>query len=209
MNTWKCYLIFLIIILINMNFVQNQIFQSIMTIQNIGTDFIPANPIELLATYTGLSTVMSCFNKCNLNPSCRTFVSDNNWPFTCRLYQGSINTGTITTFSISSSTLQVGGLQYDTSLYIKYNQVCNPSLPLSDRYLICNKQSVWTCPTSTFWNGYICVNQVYYQAFCNMNEMCREDINLICSLSCQKCLCRSTTIWNGTTCGKSINFFFF
>lgn len=133
-----------------------------MTLQDISTDFIPANPIELIETCTGLSTIMSCFTKCNINPNCRTFVSDTKWPYACRLYQGLIDIGTIN--ASLSSTSQVGGLRYDALLYEKYNQACDVELPPFGRYLICNNQS-WGCPTATYWNGFMCVNQVYLSSF--------------------------------------------
>jgi hypothetical protein len=199
MNEWKwCFILPLWWIII-ISFVRSQTFQSIMTLQEIGTDFIPANPIELITNYTNLPTLISCFNKCNMNPFCRTFVSDNTSPFVCRLYQGSIETGTI--IASLSSTSQVGGVHYDASLYTSYNQICNPNIPPFDRYLTCNNRS-WDCPTGTYWNGSMCVNQIYYQTSCNMNKVCREDIGLTCSSSCNKCLCQSTTIWNSTSCGK-------
>jgi len=198
MSEWKWYFL-LLSLWITIGVVQSQIFQSRMKFQETGTDFIPANPVELIATYTGISTIMSCFNKCNTNPLCRTVVSDSTCPSVCRLYQGSIDTGTI--IASLSSTSRVGGLRYDTSLYTSYNQVCDPNSPSFNRYLICNNR-VWDCPIGTYWNGVICVNQVYYQASCDTNKVCREDISLTCSSSCHKCLCESTTIWNSTSCGQ-------
>ena len=190
---------FLLTLLININFVSSQTFQSMIILQDFGTDFIPANPVELIVTYTDLPTLISCHNKCNFNPFCRTFVSDITWPFGCRLYQGSIDTGTI--IVSSSPTSRVAGLQYDASFYGVYNQLCDPNIPPFDRYLICIDKS-WHCPTATYWNGFMCINQVYYQDSCTTNEMCREDIGLTCSLSCNICLCNSSAVWNSTSCGK-------
>jgi hypothetical protein len=189
----------LLTLLINVAFVQNQTYQSIVTLEDIGTDFITANPVELIAIYSDVPTLISCYNKCNLNLLCRTLVSDITWPFICRLYEGSIDTGTI---NVSfSSTSRVGALYYSGSLYGHYNEVCDPNLPPFDRYLTC-RNGCWDCPVGTYWNGSMCINQIYYESSCNTNNMCREDIGLICSSSCNNCLCNSTSIWNSTSCGK-------
>ncbi len=185
---------FLLILLITTNTIENEIFQSLMTLEQIGTDFIPTNPVELIAVYTDQSNLISCYKMCNMNPNCRTFAIDN----VCRLYQGSIDTGTI--MVSSSLTSQVAGLRNDPSFYVNYNQICNPnSLPF-DRYLICT-DGYLDCPTDTYWNGEMCLNQVYYGNSCNSNEMCRGDIGLICS-SCNTCFCEVTAIWNDTLCSK-------
>lgn len=55
---------------------------------------------------------------------------------------------------------------------------------------------------ATYWNGSMCINQVYDQSFCDKNRMCREDIGLICSSLCNKCVQYSTVFWNSTSCGK-------
>jgi hypothetical protein len=185
--------------LININVGRSQIFQSIMILQGTGTDFIPANPIELITTYTDLPTLISCYIKCNMDPLCRTFVSNITWPFVCRLYQGSIDTGTVV--ATYSPTSQVAGLRYDASLYGVYNQGCDLNLPPLDRYLICINGS-WNCPTGTYWNGSMCINQVYYESSCNANKTCRDDIGLICSSICVKCLYQWSTIPLDGSCGK-------
>ena len=199
----KCFS--LLILLLQIDFLHPQMYQSLMTIQAVGTDFIPANHIELIATYQNIFTLLSCYQKCNFNPLCRTFVSDISSPFTCRLYEGSIDTGTIS--SSLSSTSQVGGIYYESSLYKTYNQSCDQNPSLSNRYLICNN-GLWQCPTDSFWNGSMCLNKVYYQASCNTDLECREDIYLSCSSLCQKCLCQLTTIWNrsSSACGKHDSF---
>ncbi|CAF1080700.1 unnamed protein product [Adineta steineri] len=197
MSKWNFSLLRL---LITINFVQSQTFQSIMTFEESGTDFIPANPIELIESYTNIPTMMLCYTKCNMNPLCRTFVGDSTYPFICRLYQGSIDTGSIV--NSLSSTSRVFSLYYDVVYYQSYNQVCNPNVPAFDRYLVCINR-LWTCPSGTYWNDAMCLNQVYYESLCNTNEMCREDIGLTCSSTCNKCLCNSTAIWNSTSCVAS------
>ncbi len=88
-----------------------------MTIQDNGTD---------------LPTLLLCYNKCNRNPLCRTFVSDTTWSIVCRLYQGSIDTGTV--IRSLSSTSRVAGLHYDASLYGVFNQVCDSNLLAFELY---------------------------------------------------------------------------
>ncbi len=121
-----------------LNTVQSQTSQSIIIIHQFGTDFIPAYPVELIATYTDISTVMSCYHRCHLNSKCRTMVTDTTWLFLCRLYEDFIDTDTII-FS-SSSASHVGSFHHDTSLYTDYNHTCNPNSYVSNRFLICNNK---------------------------------------------------------------------
>jgi hypothetical protein len=189
----------LVVVMVTSTTVQSQTMQSTVQLQSDGIDFLPANPVELIADFTDLSSFISCYIACNINPLCRTFVSDSTIPFICRLYQGSIETGNI--IIASSSTSRVTGLHYDPSLYLLYNQLCDPQVPPFDRYLVCIDR-LRQCPTGTFWNSSICLNQVYYGDSCTANEVCRQDIGLHCSSSCSKCICNSTAFWNSTSCGK-------
>mgnify|MGYP001030179915 CR=1 FL=1 len=192
---------YVLILFLIISSIRSQIFQSLTRFQAAGTDFVPINSIELIATYTGVSTLLACYEKCHLNPLCRTFVSNISSPFTCRLYESSIDTGGTIVIS-SSSTSQVGGIHYDPSFYTTYNQPCDPQVSsLSNRYLIC-QNSTWQCPQSTYWNGSMCVNNVYYQSSCTTDNDCRQDVQLSCSTSCNKCLCSPTFVWNTTTCGE-------
>lgn len=187
------------IIVISSNTVQTQIMQSSLTLQVDGTDFLPANPIELISIYTNIGSFVSCYIQCNMNPLCRTFVSDTTMPFTCRLYQRSIDTGTILVSSSSKS--RVAGLHYDASHCAVYNQICDPQALPFDRYLICIDR-LWQCPATTFWNSSMCLNQHYCEGSCITNEACRQDVGLQCSLICHKCLCNSTASWNSTSYGR-------
>ncbi|CAF3956985.1 unnamed protein product [Adineta steineri] len=172
--------------------------QSSLNLQAPGLDFLPANPVELITTYTGMNSFLLCYIQCNMNPLCRTFVSDIVLPSSvCRLYEGSLGTGTIV--KSSSLTSRVGGLYYYPSLYDVYNQICDLHVLASNRYLIC-VDNVWQCPKTTFWNNSMCLNQVYYGDTCTMDEACRQDIGLQCSSDCQKCICNSTASWNNASC---------
>ena len=187
------------LVVISLHTVQNQIMQSSLTLQPYGTDFIPANPIELINTYTDLHSFLSCYIMCNMNPLCRTFVSDIGTPSVCRLYEGLIDTGTIV--DSLSLTSRVAGLHYEPSFYFAYNQTCDPHMLPLNRYLICIN-NLWRCPTATFWNSSMCLNQIYYGDSCTMNEECRQDIGLQCSARCLKCLDNMTTSWNNISCGR-------
>jgi hypothetical protein len=92
-----------------------------MTLHESDTDFISAHPIKLIDTYTDVSRLISCFNRCHINICCRTFVNDLTWPFICRLYENLINTETI--INLLSSILRVDGIHYNPSYYIYNNQI--------------------------------------------------------------------------------------
>ncbi len=72
MSLLKSCFVFIMVI----STIQSETLQSIMAVQQSGTDFIPANLVELIVTYTGISTFISCYIRCNLNLKCRTIVSD-------------------------------------------------------------------------------------------------------------------------------------
>lgn len=101
---------------------QSQISQSMVTIEQMGTDFIPANSTELIETYTGLFTSTACYYRCHFHPKCRTAVSDMIWPFTCRLYESSIDTGTVI-FGASSAS-RVAAVHQNYTRFSNYNQSC-------------------------------------------------------------------------------------
>ena len=99
---------------------QSQMSQSIVTIEQMGTDFIPANSTELIKIYTGLPTSTACYYRCHFHRKCRTVVSDTMWPFTCRLYESSIDTGTVV--FAASSTSRVAAFDQNHTRLPRYNQ---------------------------------------------------------------------------------------
>jgi hypothetical protein len=103
----------------NGDMIQGQTYQSILRLQGPGFDFLPANPIELIAAHTNVPIFMLCYSQCNMNPRCRTFVTNAIEPFVCRLYEGSVDTGTIISTSTSS---QVSSLYHDASFYTLYGK---------------------------------------------------------------------------------------
>jgi hypothetical protein len=177
--------------------INSQIAQSFMIVQQLGTDFIPANPIELIANYNDISTFDSCYNRCYLNFKCRTVVSDTTWPFICQFYEGSIDTGTL--IPSSSSTSRVSNFLYNATDYSHYNQTCNINAFTLYRFLMCS-DGLWCCPDASYWNGSICLNAAYYNHSCNTNDACRSDVGLLCDPVYHKCLCNSMMIWNNTSC---------
>lgn len=191
----RCYFA-IQLLLIHMKFVNNQIIQTLMTKYGNAFDFVPANPIEMLANDTDAFSFMSCFDRCHHFLRCRTFVHDLSSPPTCRLYEGSFETGTML---VASTSLQIGSIHHYPSLYKEYQMPCNRDK--YNRYMICLNES-WTCPMNTFWNGSMCINARYNQNPCLTNAECRQDVGLHCNQSIQVCTCHSPSYWNGTFCCK-------
>ena len=135
--------------------------------------FQPANNIELLQSSQILS-IIRCSAACVANRQCRTFDYDPS-SHLCRLFEGSIDTGTI----INGSS-KVGNLPLNVQFFLNiYNASC--SLCVNNRYFVCASDGTCQCPLHTFWNGTICQNQLYQGSSCNMNISCRNDLGLICT----------------------------
>ena len=142
----------------------------------VGTNFQPANSVELISTFTA-RTYFICSTYCNRNIQCRTFVFDllSNQ---CTLYEGEVSTGQILT---NSRTTQVGSIRYVSTLYNCYNK--SESQCVFDRYVTTtNSSNVGTCPKGTFWNGVMCINQYYQGVACSTDDMCRNDVGLVCDV---------------------------
>ncbi|CAF0782762.1 unnamed protein product [Adineta steineri] len=163
-----------------------------------GTDFIPANPIELRGIYSPVASTYRCLLLCHQDPQCRTFVFDLS---ICQLYEGSSNTGLIIN-SFSTSRI-VGELIYDNiNLALTYNQSCNHCYP--DRYLVC-RNNTCQCPINTYWDDKSkCVNQLFVDSTlaCQYDNWCRQDMNLTCHYG--KCQCPVTTYWSNKTCAPQL-----
>ena len=171
-----------------------RIWPSTILLHAKGTDFIPANPRQLLGVQSSISTNFGCSLLCHQNPQCRTFVFD---PPTCRLYDGAQSTGQV--LSSPSSSMAVGEILYDNvDSSASYNQSCDHCYP--DRYLVCrNNQCL--CPPNTYWNGHgQCVNQQFVDpsSTCVSNDWCRADMNLTCI--CNQCQCPPRTFWYNQMC---------
>ena len=149
-----------------------------------GTLFQPANNVELLRQLTSES-FLDCAAQCNVNPQCRTFMYDRSTGL-CSLYEGETSTGSIITNS--SSTSQVGSINYSPDLYPCFNQTS--STCAFNRYVVADRTTgLGVCPKNTYWDGNMCLNQLYLGAPCANQQYCRNDLFLGCS---------NVTAW---TCG--------
>jgi hypothetical protein len=134
--------------------------------------FRPANNIELLQS-SQISTLVRCSAACVVNRQCRTFDYDLS-SHVCRLFEGSIDTGTI----INGSS-KIGNIPLDAQFFLNtYNASCSSCI--NNRYFVCGSDNSCQCPTHTFWNGSICENQLYQGSWCNNNSSCRTDLGLMC-----------------------------
>ena len=148
--------------------------QSSIKIWPVGTAFQPANAVELLSITTAPSFLI-CGSTCNINIQCRTFVYDL-ISKGCTLYEGEVSTGIVLT---NSSTTKLGSIIYFTNLYGCYNKTDDQCS--FDRYLTAdNSSNLGVCPIHTYWNGSMCLNQVYSGTSCTSDEMCRMDLALRC-----------------------------
>jgi hypothetical protein len=135
--------------------------------------FRPANNIELLQS-SQISTLVRCSAACVVNRQCRTFDYDLS-SHVCRLFEGSIDTGTI----INGSS-KIGNIPLDAQFFLNtYNASCSSCI--NNRYFVCGSDNSCQCPTHTFWNGSICENQLYQGSWCNNNSSCRTDLGLMCT----------------------------
>ena len=172
----------------------NGMYQSLAHFSNLGTKFHPANTIEYLGLTSSVKDLGTCFEHCNLNVLCRTFTYDTS-TLDCEHYEGLVETGTI--IPSSSPTSTVGDIDYSITLFTDYGDTCDKCE--LDRYLQCSSgTSSCECPAHTFWNNFICQNQVYYQSNCSTDNWCRQDLLLSCMNN--TCQCLSNAFWTGTTC---------
>ena len=145
---------------------------SISFTENATYSFQPAHDMELLQSLT-LPSLLLCSAICVRLVDCRTFDYQSSSK-RCRLFQGSLDTGTI----INGSS-KVGSLPLESRFFIGlYNASC--SACINNRYFICDDQRC-QCPAQTFWNGSICRNQLYEGAACNYDYECRNNLGLICT----------------------------
>jgi hypothetical protein len=154
-----------------------------------GSQFKPANPVELLGAYTNVRAIIPCATLCYRNSLCRTFDFDSSSQ-QCRLFEGSVDTGTL--LPNFPSTV-VGWINMTPSLFNLYN-VSNDQC-VDDRFLDSQTVSgLCECPIHTFWNGSMCLNQGFANDTCENNDWCRADLWINCTLG--KCV--------GKTCLLSI-----
>lgn len=168
---------------------QSQSFQSFIKLAVYGTAFQPHHPIELLSNLSNIQSIFKCAMHCNRNRQCRTFDYDRS-SLVCRLFEGEITTGLVLNVSIPFSS-RVGSIQSDTILavaqYAPFNQPCNQCSIGVNRYLEC-KDNTCQCPQNTYWNGQLCLNQLYNGSQCNTTVACRSDLNFTCWIQTRTCM---------------------
>ena len=158
-------------------------FESSIYLSRWGVQFQPRHPLELLSVLFASPSILRCSIQCNRNRRCRTFDHDQS-SRVCRLFEGEFLTGTL----ISNTTLlssRVGAVRFNTSqvlqAYSSYNQTCDRCSSGANRYLQCVNNTC-QCPVNTYWNGELCLNQVYNGSNCSSAfASCRTDLNLTCS----------------------------
>jgi hypothetical protein len=92
---------------------------------------------------------MQCHSQCHAQPLCCSFDFDA-MTNRCRLFVfGKI-------IPSSSSSSQVGTIQYTSDLYIQYNQACTSNNSDISRYLTCGINNKYQCLSGFWWNGIMC-----------------------------------------------------
>jgi hypothetical protein len=176
----------------------NRASQSFAHLTNTGRTFVPASRVEHLADILNTNDMTKCFQHCNMNVFCRTFVYDSTDRI-CTLYEGLMETGLV--ISSSNMTSLTGGLLYTENLFIHYGETCDKCV--SNRYLQCSNTSLCVCRGHSFFNGSICDNQLYHAHCYSLEDSCRADLGLHCVIGV--CQCDLGTAWNETQCIASEN----
>jgi hypothetical protein len=145
------------ILLLMLRSTDGQSYQSLVHMSDLGMQFIPIHPIECLGSIAAVKDTNKCFQYCNLNILCWTFVYDS-ITMACTLYEGLVETGSI--LPSSSMTMITGGIDYTEDLFISYGETCDKCY--FNRYLQCSNISVCSCSIHSFFYGSICRNQFYY-----------------------------------------------
>lgn len=140
-----------------------------------GHRFEPANSVEFLSIFTNVRSTISCAMMCYRNNLCRTFNFDL-ISKACRLFEGSLDTGSL--LPNFPSTV-VGWINIDPSMFTSYN--ATSSRCVNNRFLDSTSVSGrCECPTHTFWNGSMCLNERYAGASCSGTKWCRTELWLNC-----------------------------
>ncbi len=154
----------------------HSLYQSFITLSSLGYEFQPQNPVQLLLETAFVSQLL-CAAACNQQPSCHTFDYDST-SGRCRLFEGDLTTGLIA--SSASATSIVGMINLSSSLFVQtYNQSCQACQ--ENRYEICSTTTnLCQCRSHTFWNGSVCLLQLFVNNSCSQIDACRADLNLTC-----------------------------
>jgi hypothetical protein len=114
-----------------------------------GFEFQPSDvALDQLSIFHA-DNLKQCYFQCNLQPLCCWFDFDS-LTNRCRLFVFG------TMISSSSSSSQVGSIQYLPDLYVQFNQACTSNNNDISRYLVCGSNNKYQCLTGFWWNGIMC-----------------------------------------------------
>ncbi|CAM2729692.1 unnamed protein product, partial [Rotaria socialis] len=144
-----------------------------------GHEFQPQYGVQLIFNNTAQSLLL-CAAACSQNPPCRTFDYDSS-SHRCRLFEADLTNGAI--IAMASQTSIVGSVILSASLYASmYNQSC--SACQENRYQTCSSTTnTCQCPGNSYWNGSMCLLQLFANATCSQIDACRSDLNLSCIIN--------------------------
>jgi hypothetical protein len=173
------------------------IYQSNIEFTSMGLKYQPNNNAQLISTQS-IQTKLLCSAACNQLSSCRILDYDS-VSKQCRLFEGDSTTGSI--IPSSSSTSVVGTVRVSSNLYSSvHNQPCQSCQ--QNRYEVCSTNtSTCQCPPHTYWNGSVCVLQLFQNETCGQLNSCRSDLNLSCLTDCygSSPTCLSSAIYSKDT----------
>ncbi|CAF1246958.1 unnamed protein product [Adineta steineri] len=143
-----------------------------------GYEFQSRHTIQLILVTTARSRII-CSATCNEQPACHTFDYDSA-SGRCRLFEADQTVGSI--IASTSLTSVVGNVLISQSQFDHtYNQSCEACQ--EDRYQYCSiNGSTCQCRSHTFWNGSVCLLQLFENDTCSQADACRTDFNLICAI---------------------------
>jgi hypothetical protein len=155
----------------------HSLYQSRIRYSSAEREFQPRNSIQLILVTTARSRTI-CSATCNEQPACHTFDYDSA-SGRCRLFEADQTTGSI--IASTSLTSVVGNVLISQSEFAHtHNQSCEACQ--EDRYEYCPVNgSVCQCRPHTFWNGSVCLLQLFENDTCSQIDACRTDLNLTCA----------------------------
>ncbi|CAF4675438.1 unnamed protein product [Rotaria socialis] len=154
-------------------------YSSTLSLSLQGHEFQPQYGVQLIFNNTAQSLLL-CATACTQNLPCRTFDYDSS-SHRCRLFEADLTNGAI--IAMASQTSIVGSVILSASLYASmYNQSC--SACQENRYQTCSSTTnTCQCPGNSYWNGSMCLLQLFANATCSQIDACRSDFNLSCIIN--------------------------
>ncbi|CAF1531684.1 unnamed protein product [Adineta ricciae] len=155
----------------------HSIYYSRITFSAIEHEFQPVNSVQLILVTIAKSRTM-CSVACNEQPFCRTLDYDSA-SGRCRLFEADETTGSI--ISSTSPTSIVGTVSISSLEFVHiHNESCKACQ--QDRYEYCPiNGNTCQCWPHTFWNGSVCLLQLFENGTCSQLDACRDDFNLTCA----------------------------